>query len=227
MNQIVSIPSPTTAALHSVADVRAPLNFIRPQDTKPVFQSSALTGGPPRILFETEDHTVSIGNLRDIADTLSVDREGFALLRHETAVRSISALYFFAALFLVLISVPLILQAPHRASLRVAGLVYMLLGGGVVVVGVGIRGLQRWVRVPVGVLSGLGLLAVPIGTLLNGYALYLVFGRKGRVVFSPDYQEIVERTPHLRQRTSPLVIALGLLILGLIGFWVLRALYSG
>ncbi len=86
MNQIVSIPSPTTAALHSVADVRAPLNFIRPQDTKPVFQSSALTGGAPRILFETEDHTVSIGNLREIADTLSVDREGFALLHHETAV---------------------------------------------------------------------------------------------------------------------------------------------
>jgi hypothetical protein len=51
-----------------------------------VFQSSALTGGPPRILFETEDHTVSIGNLRDIADTLSVDREGFALLNHPTAV---------------------------------------------------------------------------------------------------------------------------------------------
>jgi hypothetical protein len=66
--------------------VRAPLNFIRRQDAKPVSQSAALTGGLPRTFFETENHTVTIGNLRDIADTLSVDREGFALLRHETAV---------------------------------------------------------------------------------------------------------------------------------------------
>jgi hypothetical protein len=64
----------------------ARLNFIRRQDAKPVFQSAALTGGLPRTFFETEDHGVSIGNLRDIADTLSVDREGFALLRHRTAV---------------------------------------------------------------------------------------------------------------------------------------------
>jgi hypothetical protein len=86
MNQIASDPSPAAAASHSFAEVRAPLNFIRRQDAKPVFQSAALTGGLPRTFFETEDHRVSIGNLRDIADTLSVDREGFALLRHVTAV---------------------------------------------------------------------------------------------------------------------------------------------
>ena len=147
-------------------------------------------------------------------------------LRHETAVRSISSLYFFGALLLVLISVPLILQAPPRGSLG-GGLFCMLLGGGAVALGLGIRRLQRWVRIPVGILSGLGLLVVPIGTLINGYALYLVFGRRGQVVFSPDYQEIVERTVHLRRRTSPGVIALGLLILGLIAFGVFRSLYSG
>jgi len=86
MNQIVSIDSPATAATQSFAGVRAPLKFIRRQDTKPIFHSSALTGGPPRILFETEAHTVSIGDMREIADTLSVDREGFALRHHETAV---------------------------------------------------------------------------------------------------------------------------------------------
>ena len=148
-------------------------------------------------------------------------------LRHETAIRSISAIYFFASLILLTMGLPLILQGPQQARFGIAGLVCMLLGAGVIVVGVGIRRLRRWVRIPVGVLSGLGLLAVPIGTLINGYALYLVFGRKGQVVFSPDYQEIVERTPHLRRRTSPLVIALGLLILGLIAFAALRALYSG
>jgi hypothetical protein len=68
------------------ADVRAALTFITPSDTKPVFHSSALTGGAPRVLFDTERHTVVIEDMRPLADALSLDREGFELLRHETAV---------------------------------------------------------------------------------------------------------------------------------------------
>ena len=67
-------------------DVRAALTFITPQETKPVFKSAALTGGAPRVLFDTERHTVLIQDMRPIADTLSLDREGFELRRHETAV---------------------------------------------------------------------------------------------------------------------------------------------
>jgi hypothetical protein len=68
------------------ADVRAALTFITPQDTKPVFYSSALTGGAPQVLFDTERHTVLIQDMRPLADALALDREGFELLRHETAV---------------------------------------------------------------------------------------------------------------------------------------------
>jgi hypothetical protein len=68
------------------ADVRAALTFITPSDTKPVFYSSALTGGAPQVLFDTERHTVVIQDMRPLADALSLDREGFELLRHETAV---------------------------------------------------------------------------------------------------------------------------------------------
>ena len=68
------------------ADVRAALTFITPQDSKPVFYSSALTGGAPQVLFETERHDVLIQDMRPLADALSLDREGFELLRHETAV---------------------------------------------------------------------------------------------------------------------------------------------
>jgi hypothetical protein len=66
--------------------VTANLNFIVPQDTKPVFHSSALTGGVPKIFFETESRPVAIRDMRPIASSLSLDREGFELLRHETAV---------------------------------------------------------------------------------------------------------------------------------------------
>ena len=68
------------------ADVRAALTFITPSDAKPVFYSSALTGGAPQVLFETERHTVLIQDMRPLADALALDREGFELLRHETAV---------------------------------------------------------------------------------------------------------------------------------------------
>ena len=67
-------------------EVRAPLTFIVRQDTKPYFNSSALTGGLPEIYFETEDRTVTIHDMRAQADDLDLDRNGFDLRRCPTAV---------------------------------------------------------------------------------------------------------------------------------------------
>ena len=78
--------TPATAAPQPFSGVEAPLTFIRRSDAKPVLQSAALTGGAARELFETERHTVLIRDVRPAAGGLSLDREGFALLRHETAV---------------------------------------------------------------------------------------------------------------------------------------------
>ena len=81
---------PETLALpggtQSANDVRGALTFIVPQDTKPYFESSALTGGEPRVHFETETRRVDVRDMRQVADMLSLDREGFLLVRHETAV---------------------------------------------------------------------------------------------------------------------------------------------
>ena len=86
MNQIAPSAISRAEPPRSVTDVRAPLNFIRRQDTKPEFHNAALTGGAIKYLFETEAHTVPISDMREIAETLSVDREGFELLHHATAV---------------------------------------------------------------------------------------------------------------------------------------------
>lgn len=67
-------------------DIRASLTFIVPQDAKPSFHSSAVTGGEPKIFFETENHEVTVADMRAIADGLSLDREGFELRHHTTAV---------------------------------------------------------------------------------------------------------------------------------------------
>jgi hypothetical protein len=77
------------AADRTSADVRAALTFITPTDTKPVFHSSAVTGGAPRVFFDTERHDVLIEDMRPLAGALSLEREGFELLRHETAVRDL------------------------------------------------------------------------------------------------------------------------------------------
>ena len=89
MNQAVLDTAPANAADRTSADVRAALTFITPTDTKPVFESAALTGGAPRVLFDTERHTVRIEDMRPLEGALSLEREGFELLRHQTAVRDL------------------------------------------------------------------------------------------------------------------------------------------
>jgi hypothetical protein len=89
VNQAVLDTAPATAADRSSADVRAALTFITPSDTKPAFHSAAYTGGAPRVFFATERHTVLIRDMRPLEGALSLDREGFELLRHETAARDL------------------------------------------------------------------------------------------------------------------------------------------
>jgi len=89
MNQIVTTVSTQAEPPLAVTDHKAPLNFIRRQDTKPVFHSAALTSGQMKFFFDPEAHTVPISDMREIAETLSVDREGFELLRHTTAVEDL------------------------------------------------------------------------------------------------------------------------------------------
>jgi hypothetical protein len=79
----------SSAAPLSATGLRAKLTFIRPQREKPVLESAALTGGAPRHHFETEAREAFIENLRPRAGETSLDREGFALRRHVTAVQDL------------------------------------------------------------------------------------------------------------------------------------------
>ena len=80
MNQVAPA---VAAAPQTSAGVNAALTFITPSDTKPVFESSAITGGAPRVFFDTERHTVAIRDMRPFAGAFSLDREGFELLHHQ------------------------------------------------------------------------------------------------------------------------------------------------
>ncbi len=84
-----------------------------------------------------------------------------------------------------------------------------------------LRALKPTARIPAGVLAAIGLLEFPVGTLINGYFLYLLFSKKGAMVFSEEYRQIVVDTPEIRAST-PLSawVAMGLLALMLAAFLI-------
>jgi hypothetical protein len=71
------------------------------------------------------------------------------------------------------------------------------------------------------IISAIGLLGFPCGTLISGYLLYLLVSAKGEMVFSSAYKEVMQATPHIRYRTSIIVwiflfLLIGVILLGII-----------
>ena len=157
-------------------------------------------------------------------------------IQHETSVRAIGSLYYFGAVLMLLVGIVLVagfsVQPQTTPELRglatITGFIYLVLGVVSIVVGRGLRRLQPWARIASIVLSLIGLLGFPIGTLINGYFLYLLFAEKGRRVFASDYAAIVAATPHVKYRTSVVTwIVLGLLLLVIVGGIVLGIMSGG
>ena len=159
-----------------------------------------------------------------------------AHLSHEASVKSIGTLYYLGAILLLLV-----LFGYSSTLLRVfnegaagGSEVGMLIGGALLMLGLivfqwilagGLRKLRPWVRIPTIILSIIGLLGFPLGTLISGYILYLMFAAKSKMVFSPEYREIIAATPHLRYRTSFLKTVL-VVILIIAAFMALAFFYK-
>lgn len=147
-----------------------------------------------------------------------------AHIKHEASVKSIGLLYYLGGAGLTLIGMVMLVSAvsgtaPGRDKPETIGIgvFMMVLAAGQIWVGTGLRRLRGWARIPTGILSGIGLLGFPLGTLINGYILYLVFSKKGATVFSPEYQDVIRQTPHIKYKTSIVVwILLGLILLVII-----------
>jgi hypothetical protein len=75
-----------TRSLSDLAHVDAALNYLAPMTERPRNYACDPPAGVPRSNTAPETHTVPIYDARPIASEISLDREGFALLRHETAI---------------------------------------------------------------------------------------------------------------------------------------------
>ncbi len=153
------------------------------------------------------------------------------LIKHETSVRSIGILYLFGAFFMGLAAVSMLGLSLSSASVDGGfsvglGLFYLLLAALSLYLGLGLRRLQPKVRTGVTILSGFGLLGFPLGTLINGYILYLIHSEKGKRVMSAEYQTIIAQTPHVKYSTPLWLIILALLIISLFVFLMFMAFSS-
>ncbi len=136
-------------------------------------------------------------------------------LHHEASVRSVGSLYYLIAVMVTLGALLAVVRRPEgllSAVAFVSVLVAIAVGVLMFMVGRGLKQLKSWTKIPAGILSALGLLGFPVGTLLNGYILYLLFSRKGAMVFSPEYQQVIAQTPDMKYRTSKFVWAFLILL---------------
>lgn len=135
-----------------------------------------------------------------------------AYLKHEAQVKSIGSLYWIGAFFvaMALFAAPMsALEAEHYVVLAL----FAVILAAQITLGYGLRRLKAWSRIPSIILSAIGLLAFPLGTIINLFIMIILLSKKSRMVFSPDYQAVISATPHMKYRTSKLVwIALGLVI---------------
>lgn len=97
------------------------------------------------------------------------------------------------------------------------GIMFALLAAGFGFAGYLIRKLDARARYAGSIMSVLGMFALPIGTVLGGYALYLLHCKQGRAILSPEYREVVGKTPEFQCRPAHAALALGI---GLVVFAV-------
>ncbi|MCP4891847.1 MAG: hypothetical protein GY904_35310 [Planctomycetaceae bacterium] len=151
-----------------------------------------------------------------------------AHLKHEASCKSIGTLFLISSIivttscfFVMLRPTPQDMLGSSDTPAFLGNLLVLLLSLIQGAVGLGLRQLRAWSKIGGVVFLLVGLLAFPIGTILGPCFLYLLLCKKGQIVFSPSYQNIITQTPHIRYRTSIITWLLALMILLLIVFSVL------
>lgn len=159
----------------------------------------------------------------DLAEAEAIRREH---LSREASIKSVGVLYYLGAAISTIgvigLLVSVITGPPGGEAMGFflgAFVVYALIAALLWWIAPGLRRLNPKVRPWVIGLNAL-LLALsviglnPIGALINGYIIWLMSGEKARTVFSPDYQDVIRATPHIKYKTSIVVwILLGLVLL--------------
>lgn len=121
-------------------------------------------------------------------------------LTHEVSIQAIGALYLLGAIVSLVSAVMAVIQGQDQAGRVIVPVLLLAFGAAQLWIGLKLRRLDVTAKIPATVLACVGLLAFPLGTLINAYVLYLLYSAKGRVVFGPDYQAVRAATPEIKYR---------------------------
>jgi hypothetical protein len=170
--------------------------------------------------------------LESAAPAIQTDAEAMRrlYLNHEASVKAFGFLLALGGFFLCLLAIFQLLAISSDGNAADAAtsegtielIIFAVLGPIQFMAGLALRKLKPWARIVGSIFSGIGLIAFPIGTLVNGYFLYLLLGKKGMMVCSPEYAAVIEATPHIKYKTSRWVIGLliALVVLVVLGLSV-------
>ena len=157
---------------------------------------------------------------------------------HEASIKSFGFLYLLGGVLMIIGGcvmlfvcltggAPADVEPSFTALLALLSGVYLVIGATQIWVAVGLRKLNQVGRIGGTIFGALGTLGFPLGTLICGYFLYLLWSEKGTMVFSPEYKDVIAATPHIKHKTSIIVwIALGLLAL-MFGCGIVGAIMGG
>lgn len=110
--------------------------------------------------------------------------------------------------------------------MAVAGLLFLAISIAQLVGGRAMQTLNPKGKVMAIIISAIGLLGFPCGTLISAYLLYLLLSEKGEMVFSDRYKAIIQATPHIKYKTSIIVWIFLFLLLGLIAIGIAAAVFN-
>ncbi|QJE99045.1 hypothetical protein [Luteolibacter luteus] len=136
------------------------------------------------------------------------DPEGIRLayIGHEASVKSVGTLYVLGAILIglsAIFNLWVMFSGGGATEASWATIAFLAIISALQFqVGSGLRKLKKSSRAIGAILAGIGLLGFPIGTIISAYILYLLMSRKGTMVFSPEYQQVIAATPHIKYKSS-------------------------
>jgi hypothetical protein len=163
--------------------------------------------------------------VEDVSANAEAEAIRKAHISHEASVKAVGILYYLGGIGVTVAALGGLMAAKGAAGVGMTvGL--LAVGVGQFFAGYGVRALRPWGRIVGCILSAIGLIGFPIGTLINGYILYLFLSKKGRTIFAPEYQDVIAATPHVKYKTSILVWIFLALLLALFVFALLIPMFS-
>jgi len=165
--------------------------------------------------------------VEDVSANAEAEAIRKAHISHEASIKAVGLLYYLGAVGVTLVGAAGLVAVGGAGTSMVPSLLLIALGAGYAFAGWGVRALRPWGRIVGIVIACIGLIGFPIGTLINAYILYLFLSKKGRTIYSPEYQDVIAATPHVKYKTSILVWIFLALIIGLIVVGMLAPMFAG